>query len=66
MFFILNLIGSQLHKILELEDRDFREAWKYTGRRDMFFYEMQAALCYVLHETWQDFLVSIGAEDDLE
>jgi hypothetical protein len=32
----------------------------------MFFYEMQAALRYVLHETWRDFMVSIGAEDDLE
>jgi hypothetical protein len=32
----------------------------------MFFYEMQAALRYVLHETWRDFMVFIGAEDDLE
>jgi hypothetical protein len=62
----LNLIGFQLHTILELRDKDFREARKYAGRRDMFFYEMQAALRYVLYETWRDFLVSIGAEDDLE
>jgi hypothetical protein len=32
----------------------------------MFFYEMHAALRYVLHETWRDFLVFIRAEDDLE
>jgi hypothetical protein len=43
-----------------------REARKNAGRRDMFFYEMQAALHYVLHETWQDFLVFITAEEDLE
>jgi hypothetical protein len=66
IFFMLNLIGFQMHTILELGDRDFREARKYIGRRDMFFYEMHAALRYVLHETWRDFLVFIRAEDDLE
>ncbi|MDR3356170.1 MAG: hypothetical protein LBO04_03170 [Spirochaetaceae bacterium] len=63
---MLNLIGFQLHTILELGDRDFMEARKHAGRRDMFFYEMHAALRYALHETWRDFLVSITAEDDLE
>jgi hypothetical protein len=29
----------------------------------MFFSGMQAALRYVLHETWRDFLVFITAED---
>jgi hypothetical protein len=66
IFFTLNLIGFQLHTILELGDGDFREARKYAGWRDMFFYEMLAALRYVLHETWQDFLVSIGTEEDPE
>jgi hypothetical protein len=66
IFFMLNLIGFQLHTILELGDRDFMEARKHAGRRDMFFYEMHAALRYALHETWRDFLVSITAEDDLE
>jgi hypothetical protein len=47
-------------------DRDFRKARKYAGRRDMFFYEMHAALRYVLHETRRDFLVFITAEEDLE
>jgi hypothetical protein len=66
IFFILNLTGFQLHTILELGDRDFREARKHAGRRDMFFYEMQAALRCVLHETGRDFLVFITAEEDLE
>jgi hypothetical protein len=66
IFFILNLIGFQIHTILELGDRDFREARKNAGRRDMFFYEMQAALHYVLHETWRDFLVFITADEDRE
>jgi hypothetical protein len=67
IFFILNLIGFQLHTILELGDRDFREARrKYAGRRDMFFYEMHAALRYVLHETWRDLMVFITVEEDLE
>jgi hypothetical protein len=51
IFFILNLTGFQLHTILELGDKDFREARKYAGRRDMFFSGMHAALRYVLHET---------------
>jgi hypothetical protein len=63
---ILNLIGFRLHTIPEPGDRDFREARKYAGRRDMFFYEMQAALRYVLHETWRDFMVFITADEDLE
>jgi hypothetical protein len=66
IFFILNLIGFRLHTILELGDRDFREARKNAGRRDMFFYEMHAALRYVLHETWRDFLGFITADEDLE
>jgi hypothetical protein len=57
IFFILNLTGFQLHTILELGDKDFREARKYAGRRDMFFYETQAAPRYVLYDTWKDFLV---------
>jgi hypothetical protein len=32
----------------------------------MSFYEMHAALRYVLHETWRDFLGFITAEEDLE
>jgi hypothetical protein len=64
--FILNLTGFQLHTILELGDGDFREVRKYAGRRDMFFYEMQAALRYVLHETWRDFMVFITADEDME
>jgi hypothetical protein len=32
----------------------------------MFFSGMHAALRYVLHETWRDFLVFITAEEDLE
>jgi hypothetical protein len=37
-FFILNLIKFQLHTILEIGDRDFREARKYTGRRDFLVF----------------------------
>jgi hypothetical protein len=66
IFFMLKLIGFRVHTILELGDRDFREARKYVGRRDMFFYEMHAALRYALHETLRDFLVFIRAEVDLE
>ncbi|MDR0377180.1 MAG: ISNCY family transposase, partial [Spirochaetaceae bacterium] len=66
VFFILNLTGFQLHTILELGDKDFREARKHAGRCDMFFYEMHAALRYVLHETWRDFLVFITADEDME
>jgi hypothetical protein len=32
----------------------------------MFFYEIQAALRYVLYETWKDFLVFISVEEGLE
>jgi hypothetical protein len=35
-------------------------------RRDMFFSGMHAALRYVLHETWRDFLVFITADEDRE
>jgi hypothetical protein len=62
----LNLTGFQLHTILELGDGDFREARKYAGRHDMFFYEMYAALRYVPHETWRDFMVFITADEDME
>jgi hypothetical protein len=30
----------------------------------MFFSALQAALRYVLHETWRDFLVFITADED--
>jgi hypothetical protein len=62
----LNLTGFQLHTILEPGDKDFREARKYAGRRDMFFSGMHAALRYALHETWRDFLVFITVDEDLE
>jgi hypothetical protein len=52
--------------IPELGDGDFRDTRNYAGRRDMFFYEMLAALRYVLHETRRDFLLFITAGEDLE
>jgi hypothetical protein len=49
---------------LEPGDRDFRKARKYARRR--FFSGMHAALRHALHEIWQDFLVFITEEEDLE
>jgi hypothetical protein len=66
IFFILDLTGFRLHTIPEPRDRDFRETRRYAGRWDKFFSEMQAALRYVLDETWRDFLVFITADEVLE
>jgi hypothetical protein len=56
LFFLLNLLAFQFHTILELGDEGYRKARASVGRRDMFFYHMQAALRYALHETWPEFL----------
>jgi hypothetical protein len=66
MFFLLNLLAFQMHTILELGDEGYRKARATVGRRDMFFYHMQAAFRYALHETWQDFLLFVRGEDFID
>jgi hypothetical protein len=66
IFFILNLIRFQLHTIWNRGTGISGKPGTMRGRRDMIFYEMHAALRYVLHETWQDFLDFITAEEDKE
>jgi hypothetical protein len=48
---------------LELCDVEYGKARATFGRRDMFFYHMQAALRYALHESWCDFLIFVRGED---
>jgi hypothetical protein len=63
IFLLLNLLAFQFHTIMELCDEDYRKARASVGRRDMFFYHMQAALRYALHETWRDYLLFVSGED---
>jgi hypothetical protein len=66
IFFLLNLLAFQFHTILELCDVEYRKARATFGRRDMFFYHMQAALRYALHESWRDFLIFVRGEDFID
>jgi hypothetical protein len=66
VFFLLNLLVFQFHTILELGDEGCRKAQASAGRRDMFFYRMQAALRYAPHETWRDFLLFVRGEDFID
>jgi hypothetical protein len=63
---VLADVPSPWYTYAEPGDRDFREARKYAGRRDIFFSGIHAALRYVLHETWRDFLVFLTTGEDLE
>jgi hypothetical protein len=66
LFFLLNLLAFQFHTLLELGDEDYRKARASVGRRDMFFYHMQAALRYALHESWQEFLRFVRGVDFID
>ena len=63
LFFPLNLPAFQFHTLLELGDGEYRKARASVGRRDMFFYHMQAALRYGLHDSWGGFLLFVRGED---
>jgi hypothetical protein len=63
LFFLLKLLAFQFHTILELSDEDYQKARSSVGRRDIFFYHMQAALRYAVHRSWHDFLVFVRGED---
>jgi hypothetical protein len=66
LFFLLNLLAFQFHTNLELGDEDYRKARAPVGRRDMFFYHLQVALRYALHESWREFLFFVRGEDFLD
>jgi hypothetical protein len=63
LFFLLNLPAFQFYTILEAGDAGYRKARASVGRRDIFFYHMQAALRYALHESWREFLLFVRGED---
>jgi hypothetical protein len=63
VFFLPSLIAFQFHTILDLCDEDCQKARGLSSRRDEFFYHLQAALRYALHETWRGFLVFVRGED---
>jgi len=67
IFLLLNLLAFQFHTILELCDEDYRNARDTFGRRDSYFYHMQAALLYAVHESWRDFLLFVkGTDNDFD
>ena len=66
MFFLLNLLAFQFHTLLELGDGEYRKARASVGRRDMFFYHIQAALRYGLHDSWEEFLLFVRGEDFID
>jgi hypothetical protein len=51
---------------LELGEEEYRKARMSVGRRDIFFYHMQAALRYALQETWREFLLFVRGEDFID
>jgi hypothetical protein len=63
VFFLLNLIAFPFHTILDMGDEDYQKARGLTSRRDDFFYPLQAALRYALHETGRGFLIFARGED---
>jgi hypothetical protein len=66
IFFLLNLLAFQFHTLLGLGDEEYRKARATVGRRDMFFYHLQAAVRYALHETWGEFLLFVRGEDFID
>jgi hypothetical protein len=60
----LNFLAFQFHTILELCDEGYWKARASYGRRDSYFQHLQAAMRFVLHRSWQDFVLFVLDEED--
>jgi len=63
MFCLLNLLAFLFHSILSYADALYGKARKRHGRRTEFFIHLRAGMWYVLHESWDSFLLCVIGED---
>jgi hypothetical protein len=56
VFFVLNLLAFMCHSILDLLSPLWQKARKIAGRRDMFFFYINAYLRIQVFGTWEDLL----------
>jgi hypothetical protein len=66
IFLLLNFLAFLFHTILELCDEGYWKARSSFGRRDSFFQHMRVAMRYVLHLSWDEFMLFVLDEDDDE
>ena len=63
MYCLLNLLAFLFHGILSYADALYGKARDRQGRRTEFFIHLRAGLWYVLHESWDSFLLSVSGEE---
>jgi len=50
----LNLLAFLMHTILELVDEKYQAIRQALGRRRTFFQHLEALLCYIFFDSWDD------------
>ena len=63
MYCLLNLLAFLFHGILSYTDAQYGMACKRHGRRTEYFIHLRAGLWYVLHESWDTFLLCVSGEE---
>jgi hypothetical protein len=63
MYCLLNLLAFLFHGILSYADDLYGRANKRHGRRTEFFIHLRTGLWYVLHESWDNFLLCVAGEE---
>jgi len=63
MYCLLNLLAFLFHAILTYADELYDRARKRQGRRTEFFVHLRAGLWYVLHKSWDSFLLCVIGEE---
>jgi hypothetical protein len=62
MYCLLNLLAFLFHGILSYADELYGRARDRHGRRTEFFIHLRAGLWYVLHDSWDSFLLCVSGE----
>ena len=63
MYCLLNLLAFLFHGILSYADELYGRARDRHGRRTEFFIHLRAGLWYVLHDSWDTFLLCVSGEE---
>ena len=63
MYCLLNLLAFLFHGILSYADELYSRARQRHGRRTEFFIHLRAGLWYVLHTSWDSFLLCVCGEE---
>ena len=60
---LLNLLAFLFHGILSYTDELYGRARDRHGRRTEFFIHLRAGLWYVLHDSWDSFILYVAGEE---